>query len=75
MSPAETADVQLQTDVYLDARAAELAGQDPLLLDQAPLQSGAALSDSPDQHLDPELFSARSPPPRRKRVGRKASST
>jgi hypothetical protein len=55
MSPAETADVQLQTDVYLDARAAELAGQDPLLLGQTSLQSGSSAPVS--QQLDPELFS------------------
>lgn len=55
MSPAETADVQLQTDVYLDARAAELAGQDPLLLGQTSLQSGSSAPVS--QQLDPDLFS------------------
>ncbi len=56
MSPAETADVQLQTEVYLDARAAELAGQDPLLLGQNAMPSG---SPAPvGQSLDPELFAS-----------------
>lgn len=59
MSPLEQLEVQQQTDVFLDARAAELQGADPLSLGQAstaPVHGvdGAGTA----SHLDPELFSA-----------------
>ncbi|MEB3183403.1 MAG: hypothetical protein VKN15_03325, partial [Cyanobacteriota bacterium] len=59
MSPLEQLEVQQQTDVYLDARAAELQGTDPLLLGHtspAPIHGDDTAGT--DNLLDPELFSA-----------------
>lgn len=52
MGPAEQLEVQQQTDAFLDARAADLQGTDPLLLGHTGADHAAAHSG-----LDPELFS------------------
>lgn len=58
MSPIEQLQVQHQTEVYLDARAAELQGTDPLLLGHTSPEAVSALEASGESasHLDPELF-------------------
>lgn len=59
MSPLEQLEVQQQTDVYLDARAAELQGADPLLLGHTSLAPVHGVDGTgTGSHLDPELFSA-----------------
>jgi hypothetical protein len=59
MSPLEQLEVQQQTEIYLDARAAELQGADPLSLGQTnsvPVHGlDATAAATP---LDPELFNA-----------------
>jgi len=56
MRPLEVSEVQLQTEIYLDARAAELQGSEPLLLGHAEVADGLDPT-APTPHLDPELFS------------------
>ena len=59
MTPLEQLEVQRQTDVYLDARAAELQGVDPLLLGHTPAAPVNGVNGAgTGSHLDPELFSA-----------------
>lgn len=57
MDPLEVLDVQLQTEVFLDARAAQLIGQEPLLLGHvAPAERLEGTARLP--RLDPEHFSS-----------------
>ncbi|MEB3332605.1 MAG: hypothetical protein VKI83_08950 [Synechococcaceae cyanobacterium] len=59
MRPEEVQEVQLQTDIFFDARAAELQGADPLLISHATAgSSDAAQSAFHTSHLDPEVFAA-----------------
>jgi hypothetical protein len=57
MRPLEVSEVQLQTEIYLDARAAELQGSEPLLLGHAGVADGLDPT-ATTPHLDPELFSS-----------------
>lgn len=52
MKPDEMADVQRQTEVFLDARAAELQGHDPLLLGEHTQAVEVGM-----HQLDPDAFS------------------
>lgn len=56
MEPQEVADVQSQTEAFLDARRAELAGMDPLSLGQEGLLTGRELA--PVAGVDPIEFQA-----------------
>jgi hypothetical protein len=59
MHDQELLEVQQQTEVLLDARAAELAGSDPLLLGHTSLDGlNAADATAMGGSLDPELFSS-----------------
>lgn len=58
MGEQELADVQRQTDAFLDARAAELQGSEPLLLGHTSLEGAEAIDPSPigAESMDPEGF-------------------
>jgi len=56
MGPQEVVDVQAQTEAFLDARSAELAGMDPLLLGQEGLLIESQLAPLPS--VDPIEFQA-----------------